>query len=167
MRNLVAFPILTLAVIIQSSIVSGIPLLRGYADLTLVIVVAWSLQEETTTAWHWAIVAGALTSFITGLPWGIPMASFLIAVFFSRTLQKRIWQAPLIALFTVTFLASLFSHLLSFVYLNVTGALIPFADAFSLVTLPSLLLNLLIAIPVFWLMRDLARWIYPIEEEEE
>jgi len=167
MRNLVVFPILTMAVIIQSSIVSGIPLLHGYADLTLVIVIAWSLQEEVTTAWHWAIAAGALTSFITGLPWGIPMASFLIAVFLSRTLQKRIWQAPLIALFTVTFLASLFSHLLAFVYLNVIGASIPFADAFSLVTLPSLLVNLFIAIPVFWLMRDLARWTYPIEEEEE
>jgi rod shape-determining protein MreD len=167
MRNLVAFPILTLAVIIQSSIVSGIPLLRGYADLTLVIVIAWSLQEGVTTAWHWAIVAGALTSFVTGLPWAIPMAVFLMAIFFSKTLQKRIWHAPLIALFTVTFLASLVSHLISFIYLNVTGASIPFADAFSLVTLPSLLLNLLIAIPVFWLTRDLARWIYPIEEDEE
>jgi len=167
MRSLVAFPVLTLAVIIQSAIVSRISLLAGYADLTLVIVIAWSLQDDVTTAWHWAFVAGALTSFITALPWAIPFTAFLAAVFFSMTLQKRIWQAPLIALFSVTFLASLFSHLLSFVYLNVTGASIPFNDAFSLVALPSMLLNLLIAIPVFWLMRDLARWIYPIEEEEE
>lgn len=167
MRNLVAFPILMLAVIIQSSIVSRIPLLRGYADLTLVIVIAWSLQEGVTTAWHWAVVAGALTSFVTGLPWSIPMSAFLAAIFLSTMLQKRLWQAPLIALFSVTFIASLFSHLLSFVYLNIIGASVPFTEAFSLVILPSLLLNLLIAIPVFRLLRDLAFWIYPTEEEEE
>ena len=166
MRHLVAFPILALAVILQSAIVSRISLLSGYADLTLVIVIAWALQEGVATAWHWAILAGAMTAVVTGLPWGVPLAEFLMAVFIAQALQKRIWQAPLIAMFTVTFLASLLSHLLSFIVINLIGAPLPFGDAFSLVTLPSMLLNLLLAIPVFWLMRDLARWVNPVEEED-
>ena len=166
MRHLVAFPILGLAVILQSAIVSRISLLSGFSDLPLVIVIAWSLQEEATTAWHWALLAGALTALVSGLPWGVPLAGFIAAAFLAQAIQKRIWQAPMIALFAVTFLASLFSHLLSFLALNATGASIPFADAFSLVALPSMLLNLLISIPIFWLMRDLARWVRPIEEEE-
>jgi rod shape-determining protein MreD len=166
MRHLVAFPILALAVILQSAIVSRISLLSGYADLVLVIVIAWALQEGVTTAWHWALVAGAMTAVITGLPWFVPLAGFLIAVLFAQLLQKRIWQAPLIAMFTVTFVGSLFSHLLSFVVLNVSGASLAVGDTFSLVTLPSVLLNLLLAIPVFWLMRDLAQWVHPVEEEE-
>jgi len=60
MRHLVAFPILALAVILQSAIVSRISLLSGYADLVLVIVIGWALQEGVTTAWHWAVLAGAL-----------------------------------------------------------------------------------------------------------
>jgi multidrug transporter EmrE-like cation transporter len=91
---------------------------------------------------------------------------FLGAVLFAQILQKRIWQAPLIAMFTVTFIASLFSSLLAFVALSLSGASLPVGDTFSLVTLPGLLLNLLLGIPVFWLMRDLAQWIYPMEEEE-
>jgi rod shape-determining protein MreD len=166
MRHLVAFPILALAVILQSAIVSRISLLSGYADLVLVIVIGWALQEGVKTAWHWAIVAGAMTSVVTGLPWGVPLAGFLMAVFIAQALQKRIWQAPLIAMFTVTFLASLFLHLLSFIVINLSGASIVFGDAFSLVTLPSVLLNLLLAIPVFLLMRDLAQWAHPVEEEE-
>jgi len=166
MRHLVAFPILALAVILQSAIVSRISLLSGYADLTLVIVIAWALQEGVTTAWHWAILAGAMTAVVSGLPWGVPLAGFLMAVLSARALQKRIWQAPLIAMFTVTFLASLFSHLLSFTVISLGGASLSPGDTFSLVTLPSVLLNLLLAMPVFWLMRDLSQWVNPIEEEE-
>ncbi|OIN96024.1 MAG: hypothetical protein COS37_04390 [Anaerolineae bacterium CG03_land_8_20_14_0_80_58_20] len=166
MRHLAAFPILALAVILQSAIVSRISLLSGYADLVLVIVIGWALQEGVTTAWHWAVLAGAMTAVVTSLPWVVPLAGFLIAVLLAQALQKRIWQAPLIGMFTVTFAASLFSHLLSFVVIDLSGASIPFSDTFSLVTLPSVLLNLLLAIPVFWLMRDLAQWVHPIEEEE-
>jgi biotin transporter BioY len=107
-----------------------------------------------------------MSAVVTGLPWGVPLAGFLMAVFIAQALQKRIWQAPLIAMFTVTFLASLFLHLLSFIVINLSGASIVFGDAFSLVTLPSVLLNLLLAIPVFLLMRDLAQWVHPVEEEE-
>lgn len=166
MRHLVAFPILALAVILQSAIVSRISLLSGYADLVLIVVIAWALQERVETAWHWAILAGSMYAVVTGLPWAIPLAGFLAAVLIARGLQKRIWQAPLIAMFTVTFLASLFSHLLSYTVINLLGASMPFGDSFSLVTLPSMLLNLLLAIPVFWLMRDLARWVAPVEEED-
>jgi rod shape-determining protein MreD len=166
MRQLVAFPILALAVIFQSAIVSRITLLSGYADLVLVIVVAWALQEREATAWHWGVLAGVMYALVTGLPWVVPMAVFLTAVLMARNLQKRIWQAPLIAMFTVTFLASLFSNLLAFAVINIIGGSLPFNDTFSLVILPSTLLNLLLAVPVFWLMRDLARWVDPVEEEE-
>jgi rod shape-determining protein MreD len=166
MRHLVAFPILALAVILQSAIVSRISLLSGYADLTLVIIIAWALQEGVETAWHWAVLAGGMVAIVSGLPWVVPLAVFLTTVLIARTLQRRIWQAPLIAMFTVTFLASVFSHLLTFITINLTGGSLPIGDAFSLVTLPSMLLNLLLAIPVFWLMRDLARWVNPAEEED-
>ena len=166
MRQLVAFPLLALAVILQSAIVSRISLLAGYADLVLVIVIAWALQEGVTTAWHWAFTAGAMMAVVSGMPWGISLAGYLVAVLLAQTLQKRIWQAPLIAMFTVTFIASLFLYSLSFVFLSLLSAPLPFGDTFSLIILPSVLLNMLLAIPIFWVMRDLARWVHPVEEEE-
>lgn len=166
MRHLVAFPILALAVILQSAIVSRISLLSGYADLVLIILIGWALQEGVKTAWHWAVLAGAMTAIVTGLPWGVPLVGYLLAVLIAQTLQKRTWNAPLIAVFTVTFLASLVSYLLSFIFLNLVGASLSFGEAFSLVILPSMLLNLMLAVPIFWLMRDLARWVNPVEEED-
>lgn len=166
MRHLIAFPLLALAVILQSAIVSRVPLLFGYADLALVIVIAWALQEGVTTAWHWAVTGGLMAAFASALPWFVPLAGFLAAVLLAQFLQRRIWNAPLIAMFAVTLFASLFMHLLTIIVLNLSGASLPFGEAFSLVVLPSALLNLLLALPLFWLMRDLARWVNPIEENE-
>jgi len=166
MRHLVAFPILGLAVILQSAIVSRISLLSGYADIVLIILIGWALQEGVKTAWHWAVLAAAMTAIVTGLPWGVPLVGYLLAVLIAQTLHKRTWHAPLIAVFTVTFLASLISYLLSFIFLNLVGASLSFGEAFGLVILPSMLLNLMLAVPIFWLMRDLARWVNPVEEDD-
>ena len=67
-------------------------------------------------------------------------------------------------MFTVTFLGTVFIHLLSYIYLGFFGRGVALSDAMGLVTLPSVLLNLVIAIPVFGVMRDLARWVVPTQE---
>lgn len=166
MRNLIAFPILALSVILQSAVVSRISLLGGFADLTLVLVIAWTMQENVNTGWHWAIAAGLFTAFVSGLPWVIPVLGFAAAVIVAQILQSRIWQAPMLAMLGVTLFATLIVHLLSFVILSLTRAPLPFADTFSLITLPSVLLNMLLAIPMFWFMRDLSRWVFQVEEDE-
>ena len=55
-------------------------------------------------------------------------------------------------------------HVLSFSYLRLFGSPLSFSHSMGLVTLPSVLLNLLIAIPLFGIMRDLARWVFPTAE---
>ena len=110
MRNLVAFPILALAVILQSAVMSRIPLLSGFADLPLVIVIAWALQEGVTTGWHWALLGSLMTAFVSGMPGAVAVIGYLAAVWMARLIQKRIWQAPIIAMLGVTFLATFFLH---------------------------------------------------------
>jgi hypothetical protein len=165
MRNIVAFPLLGLAVILQSSVISRITLLSGYADLPLVVLAAWALQQNVRSAWHWAALACVMLGFVSSMPWPI-LAGYLGVVFVAQALQRRVWQAPLLAMFSVTFLGTLFMHLLSFAVLRIFGTPFIFGDVMSLITLPSLLLNMLLSIPVHTIMRDLARWVYPVEEYE-
>ncbi|MBI5352580.1 MAG: hypothetical protein HZB50_08095 [Chloroflexi bacterium] len=166
MRNLIAFPLLGLAVILQSSVVSQIKLLSGYADLPLIMLAAWALQERVKSAWHWAVICCAMLSFVSALPWPVLVISYLAIVFVAQALQKRIWQAPLLAMFSVTFTGTLFMQLFSFITLRVLGTSLKFGDVVGSVTLPSLLLNMLFAIPIYSFMRDLAQWVYPLEEHE-
>lgn len=161
MRNLVAIPLLALAVIVQSTIVGHVSLLAGYADLLLVLLVAWALQERVTTAFQWAFLASVMVSLVSRLPWFVYLAGYCGAVGLALALQRRVWQVPLLAMFSVTFMGTLLIHALSFLYLNFSGLPAPLTDSLGLITLPSVLLNLLLAIPVFGMMRDLARWVFP------
>jgi rod shape-determining protein MreD len=166
MRNIIAFPLLGLAIILQSSIIGQVRLLSGYADLLLLILAAWALQERVKSAWHWAVVACLLIGFVSSMPWPVVVIGYLGVIFMAQILQRRVWQAPLLAMFSVIFMGTIFIHLVSFVVLRVLGTPLPFEDVISLITLPSLLLNMLFSIPVYALMRDLARWVYPFEEHE-
>jgi hypothetical protein len=42
----------------------------------------------------------------------------------------------------------------------------PVEDVLGLLVLPSVLMNMLLAIPVYAVMRDLSRWVYPSPEVE-
>lgn len=166
MRNIIAFPLLGLAVILQSSAISQIRLLSGYADLPLLLLAAWALQERVDSAWHWAVITCLMVGFVSGMPWFVLVAGYLGIVFAARVLQRRVWQAPLLAMFSVVLIGTLFMHLLSFSALRLFGTPFQFNDVMGLITLPSLLLNMLFSIPIYALMRDLARWAYPEEEHE-
>jgi hypothetical protein len=166
MRDIIAFPLLGLVVILQSAVVSQVKLLSGHADLVLVLLAAWALQARVKSAWHWAAAACLLLVFVSRMPWLVVGVGYLGVVLMAQALQKRVWQAPLLAMFTVTLIGTLYIHLLSYGYFLVLGISMPLEDAAWLVTLPSLLLNMLFSIPVYALTRDLARWVYPEEVNE-
>ena len=165
-KNLIAFPLMFLVVVLQSAVISRISLLAGYADLVLVVLAAWSLQPQVTTAWQWALLGSFLVIFVTAMPWPVVLLGYGFVVLLARLLQGRFWQAPLLIMFTVTFLGTLSMNLLSMITLQLLGTPLPVGDTLGLLTLPSLLLNLLLAVPVYAIMRDMARWIYRAEEIE-
>jgi len=166
MRNLVAAPVILLTVILQSAVISRVYLLSGIADLPLVMLAAWALQEEVDSAWHWAVATGLLVGFVSGISWIVPFSGYLAVVMLARIFQRRVWQAPLLAMFSITFLGTILISLLSIVALRFSGVQLPLGDVLGLLTLPGVLLNMLIAIPVYAVMRDLARWVYPTPEVE-
>lgn len=166
MRNLIALPVILLAVILQTAIVSRVYLLSGIADLPLVMLAAWALQEKVETAWHWALAAGLLVGFVSALPMLAPVIGYFAVVVLAQILQGRVWQAPLLAMFSVTFFGSVIASILSFSVLGLSGVTLPVGDVLGMLTLPSVLLNMLLAIPVYAVMRDLARWVYPAPEVE-
>lgn len=166
MRNIIAVPVIILAVILQSSVVSRVTLLSGYADLPLIMVSAWALQIKVDSAWHWAIATGVLVGFVSGVSWVIPLAGYVIVVALAKVLQLRIWQVPLLAMFSISFLGTIVVDALVFVSIRFSGASITFQDAFGLHTLPRILLNLVLSVPVYAVMRDLAQWAYPSLEVE-
>jgi hypothetical protein len=164
MKNLIAIPVLALAFMLQTAVVSRITLLSGSADLVLLILIAWALQEQVESAWHWAAMAGLMAAFVSGLPPLVLLVAYLLAVSLARYILHQIWQTPLLALFTVIFFSTLLLHLITYLTLFFRGSTTAFSDALALITMPSIFLNFLLALPVHSFIRDMALWVYPLED---
>jgi cell shape-determining protein MreD len=162
---IIGLPIMLLAVILQSSLISNIPLLSGTADLLLVILIAWTINEPVKYGWVWAIIGAGLATLFSGLPFPVFFLSYGIAYLLAILFHKRIWQAPILILLSVTLVSTLLEHIISMFALQVTGSTIPFLTGFTQITLPSVLLNLLLALPTYALLHYLARVIYHKDQE--
>lgn len=163
MASWVAVPILGGLVILESTLISRFPLLHGTPDLVLLVLVAWSIHPRVQTAWQWSIIAGMVVSLSTALPMGVPLIGYGIVTGMALALRRRVWQVPVLAMFLVTFLGTLVTHGIAVLALELTGRAISLMDAVNLITLPSLLLNLLLALPAYAIIGDLANWLYPDE----
>lgn len=161
MAIFLAIPILGLMVILQSAIFSQIHLLNGTLDLVLLALIAWSVQERVTTTWHWSIIAGLLASFATALPAPAVVLAYVSAAAIARFMQRIFWQRPLLAMVTATFLATLATQAITMATLIIGGTSLPLLETFYLITVPSALLNLLLAVPFYALINDIAEWLYP------
>ena len=161
MATLIAIPIFSFLLIIQSAVLSQVPLVYGTADLALLAMIAWALQKRVDTAWHWGVVGGLMASFVSALPTGAPLLGYLLTIGLTRILRRRIWHAPILAMLVAVFAGTLVTNLLNLIALLLAGNPMSWLDALELITLPSLLLNLLLALPAYAIFADLAKWLYP------
>lgn len=165
MATILAFPIFGLLVILQSTIVSRVQLGGGAADLVLLVIIAWSLQEQVEHAWIWALIGSAMVAFVSAVPVVATVAGYLIAMVLGRFFHRRIWQAPVLAMFVTTAISTVLQHLIIMTFLNINYSTIALGQGFTAVTLPGAFLNLVLALPVYALVTDFAKWVYPVEDE--
>jgi rod shape-determining protein MreD len=163
MSVILSIPVLGILAAVQSAVVSRVPLNRGTADLVLVVLVALSLQKNFPAAWQWSAVGGLFMDYFSGLPFGIFTASYLTVTFFAVFIRERIWRFS----FLMQLLAVLFGTILihSFSYLTVflKGGELPFSTVLQVVTLPSIILNFMLSLPVLILSQDVLEQIKPPE----
>jgi hypothetical protein len=165
MAVFIAIPIMIVLSMIQTGILPNFPLLKGTADLLLLAVAGWAVQKRVQTAWQWAFFAGICMELLSSLPPGAVLTGYLSTVGLALFLRQFVWQTPIIAMFVTVFSGTLLSHSISIIALRIVGDPIPIISALELITLPSLLLNLIISIPAYGVLSDLANRLYPEEVE--
>ena len=165
MSFLISIPILAGLVIFQSVVLSNIPLLLGTVDIVLVVLLAWALQDRVQTAWHWSLIGGGFMTLLSGLPIGVYVLGYVGATLMARYIKRRIWKFPFLGMLTATFFGTLVLLSISWLARWLTGVYIQIGQAVLLIAFPSILLNLLITVPAFYVMKDLANRIYPKEIE--
>ena len=159
--SLVAIAFMTVLAVIESTLTNHLHILQGNADLVLLVLMAWALHKRVQSAWQWGIIAGLVMGIYSALPFGTLLAGYLLSIGITLLLRRRVWQAPILAMVIAVFTGTLVTHAASFVALKLVGNPIQLADALNLVTLPSLILNLIFMLPAYGLMNEMATWLYP------
>jgi len=165
MGSLISFPILGLVTMLQVAIFSNIHILYGTTDLVLLSIIAWTLQEKTHNGLLWAVMGGCLVSWISSVPLWPYLTGYVLVALFVQFIKRRIWQIPILAMYFSTALGAIFVQFVSLGILIFAGAQLEWIESINLVILPSVLLNLILALPVYLILTDIARWVYPAEPE--
>lgn len=150
-----------LAMMLQYGIFSHWMILSGSPDLVLLVIIALCLHQKQRRFWVLILIFGATVGFVSALPFFIPMAIYGAVYLISLNLKQRIWQTPLLAMFLLTFGATILSHSISIAVLFVQRIPFNFSEALVNVVLPSVFLNMFLAIPVHAIVNELSLWLYP------
>ena len=160
---LLSIPVLGILTILQSAVVSRLPLSQGTADLVLVVLVAIALQKTSRYSWIWSLVGGFFMDFFSGLPFGIFTISYLTATSMATFLRARIWRFSFLMQLLVILAGTLITHGLSFMILFIQGASMQLSTVLQTITLPSLLLNFMLSLPTYILTQDFIEQFQPVD----
>ena len=161
MRIATGLLLLLVAALLQVTLMMRINLLQGSADLVLIVLVSWMLQPGNRPTWVWGLPAGLMIGYASALPDYIPMIGYLAAAGLGQVLHRRIWQVPLLTLISATLLGTLATHLTTMIYLWLTSQPVDLLEALNLVTVPSMLLNLILVLPINALMGEVSKLLTP------
>jgi rod shape-determining protein MreD len=155
MTIILSIPILGLISILQSAVVSRLPLSHGTADFMLVVLVAVMLQKSFDATWQWSVVGGIFTDFLSGLPFGVFTISYILVTWFTLFFRERIWRFSFLMQLLVVLIGTLISHGITLLVLFFQGSTLEINTILQVVTLPSLILNFMLSLPVFIVIQDI------------
>ncbi|MBQ6343284.1 MAG: hypothetical protein IJI41_09195 [Anaerolineaceae bacterium] len=162
----IGVPIIAVAGFIQVGFFGQIRLLGGTSDLILLCLVAWAINEKSRYSWILVIAGGLLMSYVSAMPMRGYIWMYLLIWVILRFIKMRVWQMPMILMLFVTIIGTLIISIGTLAMLFLQNASVNYLDAFQQIIVPSLAMNLLLAIPVYAFLNDVINTIYGDEETE-
>ncbi len=157
---LVGLPIMAIAGFIQVSIFGRIRLMNGTTDLILLCLIAWGINDRTRYSWILTIAGGLIMSYLSAMPMNGFLWMYLVIWAIIHFIKMRVWQMPLILMLFVTIVGTLIISVGTLALLFLQNASVNYMDALRQIIAPSLVMNLLLAIPVYAFLNDVVNTIY-------
>jgi len=156
---------LIVLLLFQMAVVSRLPIVYGNADLFILFLSSWALQEKSTKNYEFALISVVLVSAVSALPFYIYLITYFGIIVLAGVLKKRVWQTPLLALAFTILAATIMEHGLTILWLRLGGNAISLSQTIGLVSVPSILINLLLSIPVYTVIRNIIGSLFPAESD--
>lgn len=151
------------ASILQVTLVTRITLLQAPADIVLLIMAALILQDDFHPNWRWGLLAGLILSLSSALPLWVLLVGYTASSSITYLLRKRVWQTPMLILFTSVLLGTLIIDGITMLYLWISASPFNLIEAINFIIIPRVIFNMLLAFPVFAIVGEMAKIFVPDE----
>ncbi|MEJ2756952.1 MAG: hypothetical protein P8046_00590 [Anaerolineales bacterium] len=135
------------------------------ADLMMLVLLSWIMHVTESAQLRWALVVGLLVGVSSALPFWLPVIGYFVLAGAVTFVQRQMWQVPIWLLLISTFVGSFLINGIDSVYLWISGVPLDLVEFLNIVILPTLVLNMLMALPVYGLVGEVAKKVYPREVE--
>ncbi len=147
--------ILLLAGILQSALAPVLSLQHVQPELVLVVVLAWSLQNDVRGATLAALTGGLLLDLLASTPFGFFSLPLLATALLANFWHDRFTDTAFLLPVALVLPYSLLFNLGGLIFLQLAGRPVVWSIAMARVLFPAALLNL----PVMALVFPLLRWL--------
>jgi rod shape-determining protein MreD len=161
MSLLIGIPLLAVEAVLQSSVLARLSLFGGTINLVLLTVLCWNLLAERADGLGWAFAGGLFADVLSGGPMGASVIGLLAVGYVAGLTEGRLWRTHFLLPLASALLGTIAFHLIYLAILAVTGYPINLADQLAFITVPSVFLNMLGVLPLYWLIRRLHDWVRP------
>ncbi len=152
MSGYLSIPVLALAVVVQSTLVPEARLGGAMPDLVFLLALSWSLMGGFERGVVWAIVGGVLEDLVSAAPVGTTALGLVLVCFLASLLLRRVSPRNMVYPALAAAAGTPVAHLVVLLVLILTGRPLPLLDLFFYVTLPSMIYNAVVMIPVYRVM---------------
>ena len=146
---------------LQSTLAPYIKINGVHPDLTLVIVIGWTILRGLREGLIWALIGGLSLDFLSGAPFGLFTLSTLIVTLVTSLFHGRLFGSSIILPLSLTFPLSLLFNSVALLLLNLLGRPIIWNDVFSYLLVPVAIFNTATMLCAFPLLYLLNRWLNP------
>jgi rod shape-determining protein MreD len=166
MGRAISLPILMLAAILQATVTAQIPILGGKPDLVFLLVLGWSIHARLEDSVIWAFVGGIVLDLFSAAPIGTSVIGMIITVFIVHSVQRQLYRVGLVSIIWLVLLGTAIQHTLELLILLASGFQPAFAnqlgygailETITYVILPTMFYNLLLVLPIYWLIRRIQK----------
>ncbi len=156
-----SLPILLITVILQTTVMPEFQIRSGRADLLFTIILSWTLLAGAEQGIVWALVGGVLQDLLTGVPLGTSALVLVVVMFAISSLVGQVGRSNILLPPLVAGAGTAIYHLILLVVYAVLGRGSPIGYSLLNVTLPTVLLNVILILPIFRAMGVLFEAIRP------
>ena len=159
----VAAVLLAASTIFQNTIINRMTLLVGTADLVLLVLLSWMLQADDRNLLKFGLIAGVFIGISSAVPVWACVLGYGAVAGMVMLMNMRIWQAPYWMLLTSTFFGTVIVYGLEILVLWISGYPYDLGEMLEMVIVPSIVLNILFVLPVYFFVGEITKLVYPKE----